>query len=377
LQEMILFLIQQVKQLQYSNTYIENNLLQPMLYIPKADMVRGDLRLLETTLERIEDMIYCKHGLSGVLSAHDDLTAIDQIQYGRQLLNGSTVDNSNIDNHNQDNGSRIELQRLHAFKTVSEQLNQYEQLVVTNLRDELVEVFLSWSGSTTISTAMMQYDTATLAVNDDSNTSAFRSVEQDRIQTRVREIVNALHRCKALTKTKDTYASRLQDVIRMTVRTTVGEFASDLVAATTPKGAVQSVAMGASAMTLNRFLDCLDLIFEQLLLLLSSASSVNDYFVNENLRLDDSVEVISDVTGKVQEAPLASVIATACELTSKSMSELLRLRKDAHSLVTLAEMKAIWDACISFANQVDKLGNSGHYLSNVDMKVTCHHWPPL
>jgi vacuolar protein sorting-associated protein 54 len=40
---------------------------------------------------------------------------------------------------------------------------------------------------------------------------------------------------------------------------------------------------------------------------------------------------------------------------AKSISELLRLRKDSHSLVTLNEMKAIWDACISFANQVDKL----------------------
>jgi vacuolar protein sorting-associated protein 54 len=46
------------------------------------------------------------------------------------------------------------------------------------------------------------------------------------------------------------------------------------------------------------------------------------------------------------------------ELSSKSISELLRIRKDAHSLVTLDEMKKIWDTCVAFTQQIETL--SGH-----------------
>jgi vacuolar protein sorting-associated protein 54 len=210
-----------------------------------------------------------------------------------------------------------------------------------------------------------------------SSSSAFRTSEQERITTRVKEIMAALQQCQALTRTKETYTTRLQDVIRMTVRTTVGEFAVDNVVV--KPGAVQSVSMGASAMTLPRFLDCLDLIFEQLLLLLNSASSVNDFLIAEGLRLHDSDSSGITTAGKSTtptdtaspsataevvpapppQLPLASVIVTALELISKSISELLRLRKDAHSLVTLSEMKAIWDSCMTFANQLDKLGGDG------------------
>ena len=371
IQEMILSLIQQVKQLQYSHTYLESNFLQPLLVIPNADSHRNELQMLEQTLQRIEDLMHCQQGLQGVLSAHDDLTAIAQIQYGRQLLNGTTAGN---DNHGDTPGPLVELRRLRAFQTVSDQLNQYELLVVTNLRDELIEMFLSWNSNVNYSSAA--FDISTSGSMDNSMaTTTFRTSNQERMHLRVKEILPTLQQCQALTRTKETYMTRLQDVIRMTVRTTVGEFAAESV--TLPAGAVQSVAMGASAMTLSRFLDCLDLIFEQLLILLQSTSSVNEFLITEGLQLQDNIEkdpaivkednknpISSDPTTTSSVAapmsPLASVIATASELISKSISELLRIRKDAHSLVTLSEMKAIWDSCITFANQIDKLSGEGN-----------------
>jgi Vps54-like protein len=348
LQEWIQSLIVQVSELQASHRTIQANLLQPMEIVPVADAVRSDLRQLEWTLERAEDMLLCKHGLGGVLSAQDDLTAIEQIQYGRRLLDGTW----GMEDAPEQNGV-IELRRLHSFKAVADQLNQYEQLVVSNLRDELVELFLSWNANSNHDSVLSDAPGSSSPMRSHAHTA-------EPIFVRVREIFRALQKCKSLSSTKGAYTSRLQDVIRMTVRTTVGEFAADVA----PQGAVQSVAMGASSMTLHRFLDCLDMIFEQILVLLHSAHAVNEFCRAEGFYFQDDSGVGSGETdtadAAIPNAPLSSVVAAASELSSKSISELLRLRKDSHSLVTLGEMKSIWDACSAFALQIENLGNSGH-----------------
>lgn len=362
LQEWILSLLGQVAELQTTTERLQCDILQPMETVPTADVQRTDLRKLEVVLERAEDMLLCKHSLGGVLSAQDDLTAIEQIQYGRKLLNGTWVDRRE---ENSDRRFVVELGRLHSFKAATEQLNQYEQLVVSNLRDEMIEVCLSWN-----STPTSGHSDASMCGNGSSPSkfSASMSQHEQQSYTRLREITGALQTCKALTKTREAYAVRLQDMIRMTVRTTVGEFASDC----TPAGAVQSVAMSASSMSLIRFLDCLDMLFEQLLALLTSAANVDYYFVAAGLKFqdvdeDDAIEnaIIGDeLSSTSAEAtsptPLSAVIASGCELSSKSTSELLRLRKDAHSLVTLGEMKSIWEACMSFTLQLEKLSGNGH-----------------
>lgn len=354
LQEWIQSLLHQVVDLQIVSGNLQSDLLQPMEMVPVADAQRADLRILEVVLERAEDMLLCKHGLGGVLSAHDDLAAIEQIQYGRRLLDGTWGQ------HEDGSFECAQLCRLHSFKSATEQLNQYEQLVVSNLRDELVEIFLSLNNSSGADSSVYNNGLGTATVS--------RALQNEHIRTRVREIHRALKTCNALSNSKEVYSTRLQDVIRMTVRTTVGEFASDVA----PAGTVQSVAMGASSMTLNRFLDCLDMLFEQLLALVTSISSVNDFFVAENLQFDDEGTHEMDGNGELRgtaldlsnapipATPLATVVATASELSSKLISELLRLRKDAHSLVTLGEMKAIWDVCIAFALQIENLSDSGH-----------------
>jgi len=377
LQEWIQSMLREVVELQSVLRHLQADLLQPMQTVPVADAQRADLRRLEDVLERAEDLFLCKHGLGGVLSAQDDLTAIEQISYARRLLEGRTTpttstkddegDNADGDDDEPASGSRVELGRLHSFKTVAEQLNQYEQLVVSNLREELVEIFLSWNSSS-----------SSLYGSSGGGPSSQQFQQPEDVRARVREITGALERCRALSQTKEAFATRLQDVSRMTVRTIVGEFAADVA----PNGAVQSVAMSTSSMTLPTFLDCLEMLFEQLLGLLTSASSVDEFFVREGLSLqDDNNESIADATPDLQRSesgqsstagsaapepvapsttPLKSAVIAAAELMSKSISELLRIRKDAHALITLDEMKTIWDSCMGFVSELERLSGSGH-----------------
>ena len=376
LQEWIQSMLREVVELQSVLRHLQADLLQPMQTVPVADAQRADLRRLEDVLERAEDLFLCKHGLGGVLSAQDDLTAIEQISYARRLLEGRAITPTIKDDEGEDadgdddepaSGSRVELGRLHSFKTVAEQLNQYEQLVVSNLREELVEIFLSWNSAS-----------SSLYGGSGAGPSSPQLQQPEDVRARVREITGALKRCRALSQTKEAFATRLQDVSRMTVRTIVGEFAADVA----PNGAVQSVAMSTSSMTLPTFLDCLEMLFEQLLGLLTSASSVDEFFVSEGLSLqDDNKESSADATPDLQRSesgqssttesaaselaapsatPLKSAVIASAELMSKSISELLRIRKDAHALITLDEMKTIWDSCMGFVSELERLSGSGH-----------------
>jgi vacuolar protein sorting-associated protein 54 len=191
---------------------------------------------------------------------------------------------------------------------VEQQLSQYETLVVANLGDELIEVFLDWNN---------------LSASDK--------------RTRVPELVRGLELCRTLPATGTLYGNRLNDVIRMTVRTTVGEFAEE---------ADATVKAGVTSMTLERFMDCLDMLFEQLIAMLKASAGVCEFCLEEGIIMDNENDFA------------AQAVMSAAELSSKSISELLRLRKDAHSLVSLEEMKRLWDVCTSFTTQLESLTNS-------------------
>jgi len=280
LQEWIASLVQECKRVRTILDSLTHNSVQAWELIPQLDTKRRHVAQVARVLDQAQDVIRCKSSIGGLLSAGQDLSAAEQIQYGRLLLQSE------------------ELHGLQALSTVEQQLSQYEALVVANLGNELIEVFL------------------------DFNTLHHK--------TRVSELTRGLQLCNALSSTGILYGNRLNDVIRMTVRTTVGEFAEEKDASTTVKA-------GVTSMTLERFLDCLDmLLFEQLTALLKASVGVKDFLAQEGIFMEQ-------------------VVTSAAELSSKSVSELLRLRKDAHSLVTLNEMKRLWDVCMSFTTQFENM----------------------
>ncbi|CAB9516889.1 protein sorting-associated protein 54 [Seminavis robusta] len=374
--------------------------IQSWQQVPQWDRTRKHLLKLEAILDGANEILRCKQCIGGLLSAKDDLGAVEQIQYARRLLAGVPEDDddegdSSTDNatdaanennaktpqHDVDNKETpIELGRLQALRTVGEQLNQYESLVVTSLTEEVVEIFLEWNTSTLAS--MYGFSTSNNGGMLSSKTSSQHEVER-----RTLNIVASLQMCHALGHMMQFYGTRLHDMVRMTVRTTVGEFASD--AAVSAKGGAApgtSVSVSVTAMSLERFIDCLDMLFEQLLALLTSASGVDEFCHKEGLTLRDektknggasatngaignSKKAASsnngdlngsthDTSSSEPETAIHVIVASAAELSAKSIAELLRLRKEVHSLVTLDEMRRIWDTCTKFVEEVEKL--SGH-----------------
>ena len=252
---------------------------------------RQDYEQLVELMDEAMELIRCKASIGGLLSGSDHLGAAEQIQLGSKLLQGGN------------NGSKMELQQLASLSTCGEQFTQYESLVVNNVSEELVDVFFHW-----------------------------RATEKDRVQV----LVQCLNLCQALTKAGDLYRRRLQQMIRMTVRTTIAEF-------------VESSGTGGSGvtgMTYPAFYSCLQLLIEELQNILRMARYVDEFCLKESIFPDSETRWTNEA------------MATGAELASKSVAELLRLRKEAHSLITLDEMKQLWDTCFQFTQSIETYGKN-------------------
>lgn len=252
------------------------------------------------------ELIRCKASIGGLLSANDHLGAAQQIQYGRKLLNGEVEDEH-----------QLPLQQLKSLSTCGEQFRQYENLVVQSLSEELVDIFFHFS-----------------------------SPRQEK--DRVKNVVEALTLCKAMEKTGQIYERRLQQTIRMTVRTTIAEFVES-------SDSTKSGGSGVTGMTYPDFYECLQLLIEEIMTILKMARRV-DEFCKEEVIFDSDESKDNDEEISSSRWTQDAIVAAA-DLAAQSIAELLRLRKEAHSLIKLDQMKQLWDTCMDFTTTVEDFGN--------------------
>ena len=288
-----------------------------------SDHQRQDYEQLIDLLDISMELVRCKASIGGLLSANDHLGAAQQIQYGRKLLHGNhdfafdgkiRGNDLLLDSGNScgaDQNERLELHLLTSLTTCGDQLTQYESLVVQNLSDELVEIFFSW-----------------------------RPSEKDRVV----EMLEALRICDAMDKTSELYSRRLQQMIRMTVRTTIAEFV---------ESNKSGGSGGVTGMTYSGFYNCLQMLIEEIESILKVAYRVDEFCSTGG--------ILEDLSGDLKQQQKArwtkEVVAQGSDLATKSIAELLRLRKESHSLITLAEMKQLWDTCTKFSTTMERYNN--------------------
>ena len=365
--------------------------------IPIMDRKRRELRILGALLDEVQDVVEVKGSVAGLIAAGDYVGAVAAIQSARRLLRGDRVgDGRSIgegkrereertgQDQDQDQDQEQEqfqanmsptekaeaeaaaaaldfpLGRLAALTKVDDQLDQYESLVVNDLITELVETFLTWEDDRPGSSS--EGPTSMLSVG-----AAFSLGAGMGKRARTRGIISALAECRRLDDAADRYSNKLCDVVRVTIKTTVTECASDALAdldrkkaktgkvATSADGeqekAKASVTAGVTSMTFEQFMSCLDMLFDQILSLLKGAVGATKFLREEGILLRDE-----DRTEDGEDGETKGVVAlsAAADLSHKSISELLRLRKEAHSLITFHEMKRLWDACLAFTLSLER-----------------------
>ena len=400
--------VQEVQTLREQISSVRQRSITDIELIPAMDDHRTDMKALAKVLDEIRNIIEVKGSVAGLIAANDYIGAIEAIYHARQLLTCESNEKA-----------QFMLGKLTALSKVDSQLTEYENLVVMDLTNELVQSFLMWGNQ---SSSTNDYLNGSFSGNTNSSTTAsFFIIPQSKRQ-KVKDIIRALGLCRKLDNTAELYKEKLCDIVRVTVRTIVSECAVDAVDPISTnllngKAAVKShqlgensnqksfsllrrgkgeksniqdesitqqqpkssITEGVTSMTFDQFTDCLDMIFEQILTLMNSAVGVSKFFREEGISFKD--EKIESMAQNQQEenmseaeetkkesqtiptTPISSPVAlvAAAELSHKSVTELLRLRKEAHSLVSFEEMKKLWDSCLAFTLQLEKYSGQKAY----------------
>ena len=100
-------------------------------------------------------------------------------------------------------------------------------------------------------------------------------------------------------------------------------------------------------MTYPAFYNCLQLLIEEIQNILMTAHRVDEFCESENIFGDDGQE----------QRWTKQAVVQGSELATRSIAELLRLRREAHSVISLTEMKQLWDTCISFTTKMEGYSN--------------------
>ena len=382
LQHLVTASVDEVRDLQTELSSLRERCVTNVELVPIMDDSRRDLRRISRVLEAVEDVVNCKASIASLMSAGDHLGAVETIRLARSLLDVApeeeeSEDHSGSSSHEEMNGGsghppqhKLCLGKLKALSKVGEQLNEYEKLVVRNLTDELVDTFLSWGQSSTN--------------GDESGSVDYRSPPRVALsfdkRSKIRGVVQSLRLCGQLSGAGVAYQKRLCDLITVTLKAIVTECVADAKATAgsgpgeDPASQSKGTIAGVASMSLEQFIDCINMLFEQVLGLLWGAAAVNKFCIEEGLIFDDKLDHLdltaanSDTNGHSNESntqhtpsATAAALAAAVDLGEKSVSELLRLRREAHSLVSFDGMRQLWDTSLTFTLQLERFSGRKAY----------------
>ena len=350
LQKLVTESVDEVKELRTEIHSLQERCVTNVELVPIMDNTRADLRAISRVLQGIEDVVNCKASIASLMSAGDHLGAIEALRVARALL-AQTPEQESGD----DSTQHLSLGKLKALSKVGEQLDEYEKLVIRNITDELVDTFLSWGTEGDI----------------DFRAPPRISLTSDR-RANIRGVVQSLRLCKQLSVAGATYQKRLCDLISVTVKAIVTECVADaLKTSGSNKDTSAKGISGVASMSLDQFLDCLKMLFEQVLGLLWGAVAVSKYCISEGILLDDAATSASEVanskdgsgneTSQVTKSATAAALSAAADLAEKTVSELLRLRREAHSLVSFDGMRQLWDTSLTFTLQLERFSGKKAY----------------
>lgn len=352
LQRLVTESVDEVKELRIQIHSLQERCVTNIELVPIMDNTRADLRAISRVLEGIEDVVNCKASIASLMSAGDHLGAIEAIRVARTLLAQSPEQESEDCSSGVTRAQHLSLGKLRALSKVGDQLDEYEKLVVRNITDELVDTFLSWGTESGI----------------DFQSPPRISLTTDR-RAKIRGVVQSLRLCGQLSVAGTTYEKKLCDLISVTVKAIVTECVVD--AAKTSGTATDAPAKagitGVASMSLDQFLDCLKMLFEQILGLMWGAVAVNKYCISEGVLLDDNRTAtneatdLTNISAQHSKSATAAALASAADLSEKTVSELLRLRREAHSLVSFDGMRQLWDTSLTFTLQLERFSGRKAY----------------
>ena len=175
------------------------------------------------------------------------------------------------------------------------------------------------------------------------------------------------------------YKSRLSDSLRLIIRTCVIEYlaafdptlASEYEIMVQPSEPDTPFTQRVKDMPIDSFLSCLTLCFEQLLSALHKSEAVHTY--TEQFIHTVEANASNGSGSSEQEMNLSkeavenlimlsrSCVNSCCDLSQRSIQQLLTIRRDSTTRLPLEKMKTLWESCLSFISSLEKVSGASAY----------------
>lgn len=374
--------------------------------IPRLHHRQQNETLLYDKLQSMQRVLAGRAAIQAMLEAEDYLGALEMIAEVKQVYHE-------------------ELEGIISMKKVGGQLDDYDHFIcevmcnrfvsiATQYDDSLLSDSSSSSSSSSSKPNNLSSDLPADVLSElggDLGSDTAGSFEQ---------LLRALMHVDRLKPALNMYKQRLSESVRLIVRTCVLEYLTSfdptlVVDALDFTGSGQGgdssesssntpFAQRVRAMSSENFLSCISMCFEHVLIALRRSNSVHK-FVESTL-----ARHVSDVPGKVQAlyapsppptidpvesttlpatgqdasatvgtglTPIAtagsaatqamivlskSCLTTACDLAQRSIAQLLSLRKDSASRMTVDKMKFLWETGVHFITSVEALIGTSVYV---------------
>lgn len=376
----------QVATLRKTMDRLRNLLADKTLDIVSLHRRQKRIKELHDLVTMVEEVKSAESAVEALVQCQDYTNALNLIESSQTML-------------------REHLQGIHGLSSLSEKFRGYRGFISTQISQRFISVITSpeWTFQ----------DIEESAYSDKKRHSSLGD-EKDTVQQESKRLVDVLFRLDALDDTVKTYLDQLNEEIRVVVKTVVTETiavssssknsgGSDLGMSS---GSESKVSVQLRALTSNEFLQCVQMIFEHLLMILKRAVVVQDILVKsmqkkideaseeekrlktlaingansngtDNLKTvagegwspsenaSDEQKNLGDWKKKTRCAKVIreidEVVRKTCEFSQRSVSNLFAVRKEVQATYTMPQLRKLYDTTMDFVVSIEKLTGKTDY----------------
>ncbi len=307
---------------------IDNEVAVSALRIPQMYLRQNNEMKLYDKLIMIKQIIEKKGYIQSLIDAEDYLGAVEVIINAKEMY--------------------ASLSELTCLKKLGQQLDEYDRLINEILCNRFISEAIDFD-----------CDKVTSVNPAPKATSSFGQI-----------LMTLLHMNK-LQAALMMYKSRLSDSLRLIIRTCVIEYlaafdptlASEYEIMVQPSEPDTPFTQRVKDMPIDSFLSCLTLCFEQLLSALHKSEAVHTYTEQFIHSVDANEQEVTLSKEAVENLVILSrsCVNSCCDLSQRSIQQLLTIRRDSTTRLPLEKMKSLWESCLSFISSLEKVSGASAY----------------
>uniref|UniRef100_K3WKA6 Vacuolar protein sorting-associated protein 54 n=1 Tax=Globisporangium ultimum (strain ATCC 200006 / CBS 805.95 / DAOM BR144) TaxID=431595 RepID=K3WKA6_GLOUD len=372
----------QVATLRKTMDRLRNGLADKTLDIVSLHRRQKRIAELHEVVTMIESVKNAESAVDALVQCQDYTSALDLIENAQTML-------------------REHLKGIHGLNSLGDKFEGYRGFIITQISQRFISVVTSpeW----------MFHEEET----SERSRRASIAKERDASTAETKRLIEVLFRLDSINDVVAKYRDQLNEEIKVVVKTVVTETiavssssknstSGDL---SSSGGTESKVSIQLRALTSDEFLQCVQMIFEHLIMVLKRAVVVHDLLVSAmQEKIDHASEEEKKETSEVRESSsengdseekksaegwtpseitsedkemlgdwkmktrctkvireIDEVIRKTCEFSQRSVSNLFAVRKEVQAVYTMPQLRLLYDTTMDFVVNVEKLTGKTDY----------------